>query len=182
MLSSPLGARDWSMALSHGNPDFVFLSNGSVTTGITSRSTPPPCEGDPTTPQCLPTDAAHTKVSPNGCLHRNGTVKSSFLPLDNQRVPQMLAQRCHPCPYHHPLSGRHSHPECHPEASPAVPSALASCCMQLPSEYSASLCANHLPVYQAACCPQPSPSFCLHHPWPDHFQHQQAPQHIAGLR
>ncbi|KAM6166682.1 protein dispatched homolog 1 isoform 1-T2 [Erethizon dorsatum] len=172
------------MALSHGNPDFAFLSNGSIATGTTSRSPLAPCEGDPASPQLLPTDAAQAKVSPSGCLHRNGTVKSSFLPLDNQRAPWMLPQHCHPCPYHHPLSGHHSHPECHPEAGPTAPSVLASCCMQPPSEYSASLCANHLPVYQAACCLQPSPSFCLHHPWPDHFQHHMAPapRHIAGLR
>eukprot|EP00069_Balaena_mysticetus_P009930 bmy_20367T0 len=28
---------------------------------------------------------------------------------------------------------------------------------------------------------KPSPSFCLHHPWPDHFQHQPVPQHIANI-
>ncbi|XP_013362510.1 PREDICTED: protein dispatched homolog 1 isoform X2 [Chinchilla lanigera] len=163
------------MALSPGSPDFAFLSNGSITPGVPSPSTLAPCEGDPTAPQLRPTDTGQAKASPNGCLHQNGRVRSSFLPLDNQRTPQMLAQHCRPCLYHHPPSG-------HPEAGPAAPSALAACCMQPPSEYSAALCAKHSPVYQAACCLQPSSSFGLHQPWPDHFQHQPAPRHIAGLR
>ncbi|XP_060155995.1 protein dispatched homolog 1 isoform X3 [Globicephala melas] len=175
------GSRNWSMAMNNGNNDFVVLSNGSIATSATSASPLTPCDGDPAAQQLTPKEAPRTKVSPNGCLQVNGTVKSSFLPLDNQRTPQMLSLCCHPCPYHHPLTTHDSHQECHPEAGPAAPPALASCCMQPHSEYSASLCPNHSPVYQTTCCLQPSPSFCLHHPWPDHFQHQPVPQHIANI-
>ncbi|XP_007935145.1 protein dispatched homolog 1 [Orycteropus afer afer] len=170
------------MAMCDGNTDFVVLSNGSITTSATNPSPLTPCDGDLTAQQLAPKEAPRTKVSPNGCLQVNGTVKSSFLPLDNQRTPQMLSQCCHPCPYHHPLTSHNSHQECHSEAGPAAPSALASCCMQPHSEYSASLCPNHSPVYQTSCCLQPPPSFCLHHPWPDHFQHQPVQQHIANIR
>ncbi|XP_002807759.4 protein dispatched homolog 1 isoform X1 [Callithrix jacchus] len=162
------------MAMSNGNNDFVVLSNSSITTGAADLNPLTPCDGDHAAQQLTPKEATRTKVSPNGCLQLNGTVKSSLLPLDNQRTPQMLSQCCHPCPYHHPLTSHSSHQECHPEAGPAAPSALASCCMQPHSEYSASLCPHHSPVYQTTCCLQPSPSFCLHHPWPDPFQHQPA--------
>lgn len=168
--------------MSNGNSDFMVLSNGSIATSATTPTPLTPCDGDPAAQQLAPKEAPRTKVSPNGCLQVNGTVKSSFLPLDNQRTPPVLPQCCHPCPYHHPLTPHDSHQECHPEASPAAPPALASCCMQPHSEYSASLCPNHSPVYQTTCCLQPSPSFCLHHPWPDHFQHQHVPQHIANIR
>ncbi|KAK2086598.1 Protein dispatched 1 [Saguinus oedipus] len=169
------------MAMSDGNNDSVVLSNSSITTGAANPNPLTPCDGDHAAQQLTPKEATRTKVSPNGCLQLNGTVKSSLLPLDNQRTPQMLSQCCHPCPYHHPLTSHSSHQECHPEAGPAAPSALASCCMQPHSEYSASLCPNHSPVYQTTCCLQPSPSFCLHHPWPDHFQHQPVQQHIANI-
>ncbi|XP_055090017.1 protein dispatched homolog 1 isoform X1 [Symphalangus syndactylus] len=170
------------MAMSNGNNDFVVLSNNSIATSAANPSPLTPCVGDHAAQQLTPKEATRTQVSPNGCLQLNGTVKSSFLPLDNQRTPQRLPQCCHPCPYHHPLTSHSSHQECHPEAGHAAPSALASCCMQPHSEYSASLCPNHSPVYQTACCLQPSPSFCLHHPWPDHFQHQPVQQHIANIR
>ncbi|XP_012870425.1 PREDICTED: protein dispatched homolog 1 [Dipodomys ordii] len=170
------------MAMSNVNNDFVVMSNGSITTSATNLSPLTPCDGDLAAQQLTPKEVPRTKVSPNGCLQLNGTVKSSFLPLDNQRTHQVLSQCCHPCPYHHPLTSHNNHQECHPEAGPATPSALTSCCMQPHSEYSASLCPNHSPVYQAACCLQPSPSFCLHHPWPDHFQHQPVQQHIANIR
>ncbi|KAM6217868.1 protein dispatched homolog 1 [Rhynchocyon petersi] len=170
------------MAVSNGKKDFVILSNGNVTASATSTSPHPVCDGDLAAQQITPKEAPRTQVSPNGCLQVNGTVKSSFLPLDNQRTPQMLSQCCHPCPYHHPVTSHNSHQECHSEAGPTTPSALASCCMQPHSEYSASFCPNHSPVYQTACCLQPSPSFCLHHPWPDHFQHQPVQQHIANIR
>uniref|UniRef100_A0A4X1TIV2 Protein dispatched homolog 1 n=1 Tax=Sus scrofa TaxID=9823 RepID=A0A4X1TIV2_PIG len=169
------------MAMSTGSHDFVVLSNGSIATSTTNPGPLTPCDGDLAAQQLAPKEAPRTKVSPNGCLQVNGTVKSSFLPLDNQRTPQRLPQCCHPCPYHHPLTSHDSHQECHREAGSAAPPALASCCMQPHSEYSASLCPNHSPVYQTACCLQPSPSFCLHHPWPDHFQHQPVPQHIARV-
>ncbi|CAH6789619.1 Disp1 [Phodopus roborovskii] len=155
------------MAVISGS-DSVLLSNGSISTSTTNPCPLTPSDRD----QLTPTEAPRTKASPNGCLQLNGTVKSSFLPLDNQRTPQTPAQCCHPCPHHHPVTSHNSHQECHPEAGPTASSALASCCMQPHSEYSASLCPNHSPVYQAAHCLQPSPSFCLHHPWPDHFQHQ----------
>lgn len=169
--------------MSDGN-DFVVLNNGSITTSATDPHPLTPCDGDLAAQQLTSKEATRTKVSPNGCLQLNGTVKSSFLPVDNQRTPQMLSQCCHHCPYHHPLASHNSHQECHPEAGPAAPSALASCCMQPHSEYSASLCPNHSPVYQATCCLQPSPSFCLHHPWPDHFQHQpvQQPVQLTSVR
>ncbi|XP_074173065.1 protein dispatched homolog 1 isoform X4 [Rhinolophus sinicus] len=176
------GSRHWSMATSSRNSDFVILSNGSIAASAANPSPLTSCDGDLAAQQLTPKEAPRAKVSPNGCLQVNGTLKSSFLPLDNQRTPQMLPQSCHPCPYHHPLTSHHGHQECHGEAGAASPSALAPCCMQPPSEYSASLCPHHAPVYQTTCCLQPSPSFCLHHPWPDHFQHQPVPQHIATIR
>uniref|UniRef100_A0A8B9X1K9 Protein dispatched homolog 1 n=1 Tax=Bos mutus grunniens TaxID=30521 RepID=A0A8B9X1K9_BOSMU len=44
------------------------------------------------------------------------------------------------------------------------------------------LASKEAPRTKTTCCLQPSPSFCLHHPWPDHFQHQHVPQHIANIR
>uniref|UniRef100_A0A8C5KVJ3 Protein dispatched homolog 1 n=1 Tax=Jaculus jaculus TaxID=51337 RepID=A0A8C5KVJ3_JACJA len=169
------------MAMNNGN-DFVVLSNGSISTCVTNPSPLTTSDGDLAAQQLTPKEAPRAKVSPNGCLQLNGTVKSSFLPVDSQRTPQMLSQCCHPCPYHHPLASHGSHQEGHPEAGPAAPSALASCCVQPHSESSSPLCPNLSPVYQAACCLQPSPSFCLHHPWPDHFQHQPVQHHIANIR
>lgn len=168
--------------MSNGNSDCVVLSNGSLAASAAPPSPPPPSDGDLAAQQLPPKEAPRAKVSPNGCLQVNGAVKSSFLPLDNQRTTQLLPPCCHPCPYHHPLTSHSSHQECHPEAGSASPSALASCCLQPHSEYSAPLCAHHAPVYQTACCLQASPSFCLHHPWPDHFQHQPVPQHVANVR
>ncbi|KAM7050367.1 protein dispatched homolog 1 isoform 3-T3 [Molossus nigricans] len=177
------GSRNWSMAMSNGSSEFVVLSNGSVAASTASPSPLPPCDGDLAAQQLTPKEAPRAKVSPNGCLQVNGTVKASFLPLDNHRTAQLLAQCCHPCPYHHPLSPHNSHQERHPEAGPAPPSALASCCIMQPhAEYPASLCPHHAPVYQTACCLQPSLPFCLHHPWPDHFQHQPVHQHVASVR
>ncbi|CAK6442217.1 unnamed protein product [Pipistrellus nathusii] len=175
----PAGPRDRSMAMSNGSGDGVVLSNGSLAASAATPSPLPTSDGDLAAQQLTPKEAPRAKVSPNGCLPANGTARSSFLPADNQRAAPLLPQCCHPCPYHHPLA---SHPECHPEAGPASPSALASCCMQPHSEYSAPLCPHHAPVYQTACCLQPSPPFCLHHPWPDHFQHQPVPQHLASIR
>ncbi|XP_070257135.1 protein dispatched homolog 1 isoform X2 [Myotis yumanensis] len=180
--SFPPGSGDWSMAMSNGNSDCVVLSNGSLAASAAPPSPPPPSDGDLAAQQLPPKEAPRAKVSPNGCLQVNGTVKPSFLPLDNQRTTQLLPPCCHPCPYHHPLTSHSSHQECHPEAGSASPSALASCCLQPHSEYSAPLCPHHAPVYQTACCLQPTPSFCLHHPWPDHFQHQPVPQHVANIR
>lgn len=180
---SLLGPRSQNMAVSDGNSDFVGLGNGSVTTSAPTLGAVPPCDGDLTTQQLAAREALRTKVSPNGCLQVNGTVKSSFLPMDShQRAPAMLSPCCHPCPFHRPLAGQSSHPEGRPEAGPATPSALASCCLQPHSEYSAPLCPSHTPVYQAACCLQPSPSFCLHHAWPGRFPHQPGQPHVASFR
>lgn len=169
------------MAVISGS-DSVLLSNGSISTSTSNPSPLSPSDGDLPAQHLGPRETPRTKASPNGCLQLNGTVKSSFLPLDNQRTPQTPTQCCHPCPYHHPVSSHSNHQECHPEAGLAASPALASCRMQPHSEYSASLCPNHSPVYQAAHCLQPSPSFCLHHPWPDHFQHQPVRQHLTIIR
>ncbi|XP_074118755.1 protein dispatched homolog 1 isoform X1 [Sminthopsis crassicaudata] len=171
--------RSWSMAMSSGNNDFMVLSNGDI---MPNSSTLTSYDGDIAIQQHPSKEAPRTKVSPNGCLQVNGTIKPSFLPLDNQRTSQMLSQCCHPCPYHHSLNNHSSHQECHSQVGPTAPSPVASCCMQPHSEYSASLCQNHSPIYQTACCLQPSPSFCLHHQWPDHFQHQPVQQHITNVR
>ncbi|XP_035964903.2 protein dispatched homolog 1 isoform X2 [Halichoerus grypus] len=171
------------MAVSNGNSDFVVLSNGSSATSAPKPGALTACDGDLASQQLTPREAPKTKVSLNGCLQVNGTVKSSFLPVDShQRVPTMLSPCCHLCPFHQPLAGQSSHPEGRPEAGPAAPSALASCCTQPRSEYSAPLCPSHSPVYQTACCLQPSPSFCLHHAWPGRFPHQPMQQHVAGFR
>lgn len=180
---SLLGPRNWNMAVSNGNSDFVVLSNGSIATSAPNPGALTPCDGDLATQQLTPRESPRTKMSPNGCLQVNGSMKSSFLPVDShQRAPAMLSPCCHPCPFHQPLAGQSSHPEGRPEAGPAAPSALASCCMQPHSEYSAPLCPSHSPVYQTACCLQPSPSFCLHHAWPGRFPHQPVQQHAAGFR
>ncbi|XP_077005296.1 protein dispatched homolog 1 isoform X4 [Tamandua tetradactyla] len=89
------GSRNWSMAMSNGNNDFVVLSNGSIATCATNPSPLTPCDGDVTAQQLTPKETPRTKTT---------------------------------------------------------------------------------------CCLQPSPSFCLHHPWPDHFQHQPVQQHIANIR
>ncbi|KAF6073224.1 dispatched RND transporter family member 1 [Phyllostomus discolor] len=176
------GSRDWGMALSNGNSDFGVLSPGGISAGAAHPSPLPACDGDPAAQQLTPKDAPRAKVSPNGCLQANGTVKSSFLPVDNPRATPLLPQCCPPCPYHHASTSHNGHHEGPPEAGSAPPAALAACCMQAPSEYSVALCPHHAPVYQTACCLQPSPSFCLHHPWPDHFQHQPVQRHVGSIR
>ncbi|XP_058881279.1 protein dispatched homolog 1-like isoform X2 [Acipenser ruthenus] len=45
-----------------------------------------------------------------------------------------------------------------------------------------AVCQNHSPVHQTTCCLQPSPSFCLHHRWQDHFQHQPVQPCVASMR
>ncbi|NXY82095.1 DISP1 protein, partial [Alcedo cyanopectus] len=162
-------------------PDSLLLSNGSILAPASSPGTAAAAEGDGPAQQLPAKETARTKTSPNGCLQLNGTIKPSFLPLDNQRTQQVLAQCCHPCPYHHSLS---SHPkqDCHSVVGSSAPSAMPSCCLQPHADYSASLCQKHPPIYQPACCLQPSPAFCLHHQWPDHFQHQPVQQHISRIR
>ncbi|XP_019372042.1 PREDICTED: protein dispatched homolog 1 isoform X2 [Gavialis gangeticus] len=169
------------MAMSKTN-DFVVLSNGSVLSNAASPGIVAASDGDIAAQHLPSKEAPRSKVSPNGCLQLNGTIKPSFLPLDNQRTQQMLTQCCHPCPYHHPLSSHNNRQECHSLAGSTGPSAMTSCCLQPHAEYSASVCQKHAPMYQTACCLQPSPSFCLHHQWPDHFQHQPVQQHIARIR
>ncbi|KAM5238841.1 protein dispatched homolog 1 [Ctenodactylus gundi] len=167
------------MALS-SESDSVFLSSGS--TAASAASPLAPCDGDLAAPQPAPREAAQTPAGPGGRLQLNGAVKSSFLPLDNQRTPQALVQRCRPCPCQHPLSSLGGRQDGRPEAGSATPSASASCGTQPHSAYTAALCPGHAPVYQPACCLQPSPSFRLHHPWPDHFQHQPVQPHGANIR
>lgn len=163
--------------------DSVVLSNGSILSNATGPGIVAANDGDVTVQQLPSKETPRTKASPNGCLQLNGTIKPSFLPLDNQRTQQMLSQCCHPCPYHHSLSSHNNKQECHSMVGSSAPSPpMTSCCMQAHTEYSASICQKHTPIYQPACCLQPSPSFCLHHQWPDHFQHQPVQQHIARIR
>uniref|UniRef100_A0A6I8NY10 Protein dispatched homolog 1 n=1 Tax=Ornithorhynchus anatinus TaxID=9258 RepID=A0A6I8NY10_ORNAN len=169
------------MAMSNGNTDFVLLSNGSIPPSANSSSHLTASDGDIAIQQLPAKEAPRTKVSLNGCLQVNGTIKPSFLPVDNQRTPHMLSPCCHPCPFHHPFSSHSSHQECHSQPGSTAPSSLTSCCMQPHPEYSTSICPNHAAVYQTTCCLQPSPSFCLHHQWPDHFQHHPVQQHISNI-
>lgn len=162
------------MAMSDGNHDCAVLSNGGVAASAASASPVPACDGDLATPQLTPKEAPKAKASPNGCLQANGAVKPPVPPSDSHRAPPTLAPCCRPCPYHRPLSSHHGPRERHPEAGPAAASALAACCAQPRPEYPAPLCPHHAPVYRAA--------FCLHRPWPGHFQHQPVPQHVASVR
>lgn len=160
----------------------VVLSNGSILSNATSPSIVAANDGDVAFQQLPSKETPRAKANPNGCLQFNGTIKPSFLPLDNQRTQQMLSQCCHPCPYHHSISSHNNRQECHSVVGSSAPSPMTSCCMQPHTEYSACICRKHTPIYQPACCLQPSPSFCLHHQWPDHFQHQPVQQHIARIR
>ncbi|XP_039561754.1 protein dispatched homolog 1 isoform X3 [Passer montanus] len=173
--------RTWSMAMSNAS-ESVVLSNGSILSNAAGPGVVAANDGDIMVQQLPSKETPRTKPSPNGCLQLNGTIKPSFLPLDNQRTQQMLSQCCHPCPYHHSLSSHNSKQECHSVVGSSASSPMTSCCMQPHTEYSASICQKHTPVYQTACCLQPSLSFCLHHQWPDHFQHQPVQQHIARIR
>ncbi|XP_010215582.1 PREDICTED: protein dispatched homolog 1 [Tinamus guttatus] len=161
--------------------DPAVLGNGSVLSSTVGPGVVAANDGEVAVQQLPSKEAPRAKASPNGCLQLNGTIKPSFLPLVNQRTQQML-QCCHPCPYHHPLSSHNNKQECHSVVGSSAPSPVTSCCLQPHTEYSASICQKHAPIYQPACCLQPSPSFCLHHQWPDHFQHQPVQQHIARIR
>uniref|UniRef100_A0A8C0IKG7 Uncharacterized protein n=3 Tax=Chelonoidis abingdonii TaxID=106734 RepID=A0A8C0IKG7_CHEAB len=170
------------MAMNNGNSDFVVLSNGSILSSATSPSILSATDGGIAAQHLPSKEAPRAKVSPNGCLQLNGTIKPSFLPLDNERTQQMLTQCFHPCPYHHPISSHNKQQECHSLAGSTAPSPMTSCCLQPHTEYSTSICQKHTPMYQATRCLQHSPSFCLHHQWPDHFQHQSVQQHVASVR
>ncbi|XP_030051835.1 protein dispatched homolog 1 [Microcaecilia unicolor] len=161
--------------------DFVALSNGSIPSNASTSSYSAGSDGD-AAQQLSTKETPSTKVSPNGCLQLNGTIKPSPLPLNNQRTAHLRSQCCHSCSYHHPLSNHNNQQESHLLASNTAPSPLTSCCRQPHTEYSASVCQIHSPMYQTVCCLQSSPSFCLHHQWPDHFQHQPVQQHMASVR
>lgn len=167
------------MATNNGNKDIVALSNGSIPVNGISSDLLATNDGPVTAPNPLSKETVTRKTSVNGCLQLNGMLKAPFLPVDDQRTPQVLSQCCHPCPYHHPLN-HHSNQECLSLAGSAASSALTSCCPNPHTEYSA--CQKHAPLYQTACCLQSSPSFCLHHQWPEHFQHQPVQQHITCIR
>lgn len=162
--------------------DCVVLSNGSILSSATNPSILSATDGGIVAQHLPSKEAPRTKVSQNGCLQLNGTIKPSFLPLDNQRTQRMLTQCCHPCPFHHPLSSHNNQQECHSLAGSKATSPMTACCVQPHTEYSTSVCQKHTPMYQTTCCLQPSPSFCLHHQWPDHFQHQSVQQHVASVR
>ncbi|XP_007434470.1 protein dispatched homolog 1 [Python bivittatus] len=170
------------MAASSGSNEFVVLSNGSIPFGAASPDLLAAKDGTVLVYNLPSKETARRKASANGCFHVNGTLKASFLPADEQRTPQVLLQRCHPCPYHHALSNHSSQQECLSVAGNAAPSPLPSGSPDLHTEYSATACQKHIPLYQTACCLQSLPSFCLHHQWPEHFQHQPVQQHIANIQ
>eukprot|EP00071_Canis_lupus_P015841 XP_005640976.1 protein dispatched homolog 1 isoform X1 [Canis lupus familiaris] len=166
------GPRNWSMAVSTGNSGSVVLSNSGIATSAPAPGALPPCDGDPATQELTPREAPGAKGSPNGGLQVNGAVKSSFLPVDQpQGAPAMLAQCCRPGPLRPPLVAQ-SRPH---EACPATPAAPGPCCMQPRMECAAALGPGHSPVYQTACCLQPSPPLCPHPPWPGRRPHQPRP-------
>uniref|UniRef100_A0A6J0T4L0 Protein dispatched homolog 1 isoform X1 n=2 Tax=Pogona vitticeps TaxID=103695 RepID=A0A6J0T4L0_9SAUR len=170
-----------SMATNNGNKDFTSLSNGSIPVKGTSSDLVTTNDGPVAAPNSSSKETERRKTSINGCLQLNGMLKVPFLPVDDQRTPHVLSQCCHPCPYHHPLN-HHSNQECLSLAGSAASSALTACCPKPHTEYSASACQKHAPLYQTACCLQSSPSFCPHHQWPEHFQHQPVQQHVACMR
>uniref|UniRef100_A0A8D0GQT4 Protein dispatched homolog 1 n=1 Tax=Sphenodon punctatus TaxID=8508 RepID=A0A8D0GQT4_SPHPU len=169
------------MAMSNGNNDFVVLSNGNIPSNATVPSILAADDGDNTVKNVPLKEAPKTKASANGCLQLNGTIRPSFLPFNNQRTPQVVSQCCHPCQYHHLLNSHNNQQENHSLSGNIAPSPLTSSCLKSHTEYSTSVCQKHTAMYQTACCLQPSPSFCLCHQWPDHFQHQPVQQHIATI-
>lgn len=170
------------MATSSGDDDFVVLSNGNILSNATSPDLLANSAGNVAVQNYPSKEAPRRNVSANGCLQLHSMLKTSFLPVDDQRTPQVLSQCCHPCPYHHPLNNHNNPQERLSLAGNTAPSPLTSCCPNPHTEYSASACQKHAPLYQTACCLQSSPSFCLHHPWPEHFQHHPVQQHISNIR
>lgn len=170
------------MAAGNGNNDFMVLSNGNILSSATNPDHLATSDGSVAAQNVPSKETTRRKVSANRCLQLNGMLKTSFLPVDDQRTPQMLSQCCHPCAYHHPLNNHNNQQECLLLTGSTTPSPLTSCCPNPHTEYSASACQKHAPLYQTACCLQSAPSFCLRHQWPEHFQHQTAQQHIASIR
>ncbi|XP_044288123.1 protein dispatched homolog 1 [Varanus komodoensis] len=168
------------MATSNGNSDSIVLSNGSIPSN-TNPDLLSTSDGTVTVQNLPPKETTGRTVSANGCLQLNGMLKASFLPVDDQRPPQVLPQCCRPCPFHHPRNSHSNLQECLSLAGHPAPSPVTSCCPNPHTEYSASACPKHPPLYPPACCLQSSPSFCLHQ-WPEHFQHQPAQQHISSIR
>uniref|UniRef100_A0A8C4XD83 Protein dispatched homolog 1 n=1 Tax=Erpetoichthys calabaricus TaxID=27687 RepID=A0A8C4XD83_ERPCA len=131
-------------------------------------------------------EVQRSKVSQNGSLKQNGTLKLPALSSDNPRSPllmeQVLPHCCHHCPFHHPFSCHNNQQDCHlvGGSSPAT-SPLTPCCAHHHSEYPA-VRPIHSPVHQTTCCHQPPASFCLHHCWQDHFQHQAIQAHKPSKR
>ncbi|XP_029790807.1 protein dispatched homolog 1 isoform X1 [Suricata suricatta] len=154
------GLRNWSMAMSSGNCDFVVLSSG----GPGAHTT---CNGDLTAHQLSPAEACGTKVSVNGCPQVNGAVKSSLLAADG---PQRAPAVCH-CPVRPPCP-----PEPQPDPSPAP------CCPRPCSDFPVALCPHHTPAYLPICRLQPPACFCPHSLWPSRLPHQPTPQCTASTR
>uniref|UniRef100_A0A8C7E5F7 Protein dispatched homolog 1 n=1 Tax=Naja naja TaxID=35670 RepID=A0A8C7E5F7_NAJNA len=155
-----------SIPFGAANPDLLATKDGTILVYNLSSSK----------------ETVRRKVTANGCFHMNGTLKAPFLAADEQRTPQVLLQCCHPCPYHQALSNQSSQQECLSVAGNAAPPPLPSGSLDPHTEYSATACQKHMPLYQTACCLQSLPSFCLHHQWPEHFQHQPVQQHIANIQ
>ncbi|XP_060704414.1 protein dispatched homolog 1 isoform X1 [Hemiscyllium ocellatum] len=181
------------MAMSNGNGDFMVQSNGSVPSNANGNSVAAACDGDHLSKQLSAKETSRAKVSHNSGTLPNGTVKPSCLFTDNminsQRPVALLPQCCHHCPYHHPLCCHSNQPDCHSLGNITITSPLTSSCLQTHSEYPTSMCQNTSPLHAAGCCLQPVSSLidhaplCLHHRWPDHFQHQPVQQqHIPDIR
>ncbi|XP_062896636.1 protein dispatched homolog 1 isoform X1 [Mobula hypostoma] len=177
------------MAMSNGNGDFMVQSNGSVPSNANGNSVPAACDGDHLSQHLSSKETSRTKVSQNSMLPYGMAKPSTLFPestINNQRP---ALQCCHHCPYHHPLCCHGNQPDCHSLGSTTVTSPLTPSCLQPHSEYPTSVCQNNPHNHLAGCCHQPTSPLidhtplCLHHRWPDHFQHQPLQQqHIPNIR
>ncbi|XP_039594002.1 protein dispatched homolog 1 [Polypterus senegalus] len=195
--------RHLSMAMSKENDDLLVHGYGGISANAASSSVSssssssssfdriaPAVDGVSNTSDGIPSaspqqlsvqEVQRSKVSQNGSLKQNGTLKLPALSSDNPRSPllmeQVLPHCCHHCPFHHPFSCPNNQQDCHlvGGSSPAT-SPLTPCCAHHHSEYPA-VRPIHSPVHQTTCCHQPPASFCLHHCWQDHFQHQAIQAH-----